>query len=124
MKKITFLLFILSITVSSQTATYPVTKEGKYKTYISRDSLVFNVGDKLEIDLPYNVDRYMFISQGQVPAGTAITGATVEIKKLISIGDDKKGYKMWAQFKGYGLLPVDIDIENALRVNEIILLNN
>lgn len=118
-----FLLF-LCLTINAQTATYPVSKEGNFKTYISRDSITFNVGDKLEIDLPANGDRYLFISQGQAQAGTAITGAVVTIKKLIATGNKDTGYKMWAQFKGFGLLPVDIDIENALRVGEIILLKN
>lgn len=118
-----FFLF-LGLTINAQKASYPVENPGNYKSYISRDSITFNVGDKLEIDLPASGDRYLFISQGQAPAGTAITGAVVTIKKLIATGNQDTGFKMWAQFKGFGLLPVEIDIENALRVGEIILLKN
>lgn len=121
MNKIAFILLFISSFMSAQTATYPVEKEGKFKTYISRDNIEFSVGQKLEIGLPYAGNQYTFITQGNVPAGAVITGNTVKISKLKAVGNKDTGYKMYAQFKGYGLLPVDIDIESALKTGEIII---
>lgn len=39
--------------------------------------------------------------------------------KLKTYGTKKTGFKMYAHFKGYGLLPVLIDYDTALELGEI-----
>lgn len=119
MNKFYILFLLLGYTINAQIVNYPISKEGNYESYISKDSILFKVGDKLTIGLPKNGDKYLFISQGGTPAGTVLTGNEVIISKLKVVGNKKRGYRMFAQFKGYGLIPVDIDIENALKVDEI-----
>lgn len=114
-------MLFLGLTINAQTCQFPVNQKGNFKTYISKENIEFTVGQKIEIDLPYSGNIYNFITQGSQPAGTVITGAVVEITKLKAIGNKSIGYKMFAQFKGFGALPVDIDIENALKVGEIVI---
>lgn len=95
------------------------TKKGTYKQYITKSNDTINVGDKVTFGLPTNGNQYIFITQGNTPAGTVITGDKVTISKLKSIGSTSKGFKMYAVVKGYGLLPVLIDIEAALKTEEV-----
>lgn len=48
------------------------------------------------------------------------SGKKITIHKIKSFGRDKSGFTMWISFKGFGLLPVDVDYENALDSGEII----
>ncbi|WP_076456656.1 hypothetical protein [Zobellia uliginosa] len=48
-----------------------------------------------------------------------MAGKPIVIDKLKTYGNKKSRYKMYAQFKGYGLLPVLIDYETALELGEI-----
>jgi len=41
------------------------------------------------------------------------------VDKLKTYGTKKSGYKLYAHFKGYGLIPVLIDYDTALEVGEI-----
>lgn len=118
MKKLLLLLFIPFMSFSQT----PI-KSGNYKTYISKDSIIINKGSKLEIGLPYNGTEYAFITQGNVPAAAHIAGSTVTITKLKAIGSKDTGYKMYAIFKGFGMLPVYVNIDQALKTEEIVLVD-
>lgn len=121
MKYIYIFFFCIGLTLNAQISKYPPAEKGEFEIYISRSEIEFKVGDTLEIGLPANGDKYLFITQGNQPAGTVLTGALITIEKLKSFGSKKKGYKMYAMFKGYGMIPVAIDIESAIRVDEILL---
>lgn len=125
MKNFAITIFFLgvSLSINAQTAHYPNMKDQNYKVYITKAGDTLKVGDRVEIGLPYGADRYTFIFQGGVNAGTVLTGKTVKITKLKATGNDDIGYTMFALFKGFGLLPVEINLENALRVEEVILMN-
>lgn len=125
MKNLTITIFFLcvSLTISGQTAQFQNMKNQNYKAYITKAGDTIKVGDRVEIGLPYGADKYTFIFQGGVNAGTVLTGKTVKITKLKATGNDDMGYTMFALFKGFGLLPVEINLENALRVEEVILLS-
>lgn len=113
------LLLILLITLST-TAVFAQkpTKKGDFNQYITKDSITLKVGDTISIGLPSNGNQYIFITQANMPAGPTISSTDVVIHKLKSVGTKRRGYKMYATFKGYGL-PVYIDIENAIKTEEI-----
>lgn len=116
---ITFLLF--SLCCFSQTAEFnSLTKEGKFEEYISESGISFKVGDKIKIGLPSNGNTYTFITQGGQPCGAIISNTTNTISKIRIIGNKKKGYKAYILFGGYGI-SCYIDIENAIKRDEIIL---
>lgn len=114
--------FLLITSVGfAQTATYPLEDSGKYETYITRDGKSITVGDEIEIGMPYATTQFVYITQGNEPIAARLAGNFVKITKLMSYGKDKTGYKMYALFKGYGLIAVFIDIEMALKTGEIII---
>ncbi|WP_188464402.1 hypothetical protein [Bizionia arctica] len=117
-----FLFFLVSAFSYSQTATYPP-EPGRYETYQTKEEQTISIGDKVEIGIPYGGKEFIFISQGNEYVKSRLAGDIVEIIKLEALSNNKTSYKMQAYFKGYGLLPVVIDLENALKVKEIILLN-
>ena len=117
------LFFLLPVALISQnTISYQNLTPGTYNSYISKDLIPITVGDVIEIGLPGNGDLFRFITQGNTPAASHITGATVTISKLKVIGTAATGYRMFAYFKGFGLLPVIINIDAALKTEEIIIL--
>jgi len=62
---------------------------------------------------------FTFITQGNTGCGTIISNTKNIITKIKSIGSEKRGYKIFVLFKGYGLLPIYIDYESALETGEI-----
>jgi len=119
--KIINVLFILSISFCySQTAEYDkLTKKSSYKLYITKTGDSLKVGDSLRIGIPTSDLGFVHISQGGQRVANWLSEKKVKIDKLKTYGETKNGFKMYAQFKGYGLLPVLIDYETALDVGEI-----
>lgn len=77
------------------------------------------IGDTLTIGLPSTDFGFMFITQGNQKTTPALANTKVVVDKLKTFGNKKRGFKMYAQFKGYGMLPVMIDIETALQTGEL-----
>ena len=122
MKFLTFLFLIFTSTIYSQEATYTtISKKGTFKKYTTKDNYTIKIGDTLLIGVPYQGDTFAFITQGNSPTISALSGTKAVVTKLKSWGNKRRGYKMFAQFKGWGLLPVNIDIEGAISAKEIII---
>lgn len=122
MKKFTFIVLTLFVNfVHAQTASFgQLTEKGKYETYITSTGDTLNVGDTLKIGQPTAQTNFAYITQGSEYAASRLAGAVVEITELSSFGKKKQGFKMFAGFKGYGLLPVYVDYEAANKAGEII----
>lgn len=112
-------LALLAFFIALSTYAQQPTKPGNFKTYITKTGDTLKVGDVITIGLPRNGDNFTFITQGNVTASAHISGDAVKITKLKSIGNKQRGYKMYAYFKGYGMLPVIFDIDNAIKTEEI-----
>lgn len=109
-----FALFISAIGFAQQP-----TKKGTHKQYITKTNDTIRVGDTISIGLPYNGNEFMFITQGNARTSSHISGDEVVITKLESLKANKTNFKMYALFKGYGLIPVHVDLENAIKTGEI-----
>lgn len=117
MKKITITLLFSLFFIKIATAQKP-TKSGNHTQYITKTNDTIKTGDTITLGLPNNGNQYLFITQGNTPAAAHISGDQVKITKLKSVGTKKRGYKMYAIFKGYGL-PVYIQIDQAIKTEEI-----
>lgn len=124
MKRILLLIAFTLTTVAgfSQVGEYnKLTKNNQsFEEYVSKNGDVLKVGDKLTIGQALDADGFRYISQGQMKVHPTQGGKHVTIHKIKSYGKKGSGYTMWISFKGFGLLPVEIDYENALAANEII----
>lgn len=117
-KLILFLLFTTSI--FSQTADYKNLKsKGSFETYITKSGKILKVKDTIQIGLPSAGKEFVFITQGNVGAAAFLARKKVIITSIKSIGNSNTGYKIYLLFKGFGILPVYIDYENAIDVGEI-----
>lgn len=118
---VTLLLCIVNISYSQVAEYNNLDKKADYKTYITKSKDTITVGSVLTIGLPYNQQQFTFITQGNQPTASFLAGNTIKITKLRALGNKTKGYKIYAYFKGYGMLPVIIDVESALLAKEIVL---
>lgn len=119
MKYLFFTLFI-SFFCFSQTAKYnQITSKNNFDSYISSTGKTLKIGDTIKIGLP-RTNYFQFITQGNQPCGVQIANTKNIISAIKSIGDNKRGFKIFILFKGWGLIPVYIDYETALLANEII----
>lgn len=122
MKKITIIVLTLFVNFAhAQTASFgQLTEKVKFYTYITSNGDTLAVGDSLTIGQPTAQTNFAYITQGSEYAASRLAGAVVEITELRSFGKKKQGYKLFAGFKGYGLLPVYVDYEAAIAAGEII----
>jgi len=122
MKYIILIGLLLTINYGfGQTAKYgELTKKGNYKTYISKESKIFNVGDTLTIGKPSLGDRFAFITQGEVGTARWLTDNKIIINKIKCHGRGPLNYKVYFSVKGYGWVEVLIDYEAAYEAYEII----
>jgi len=120
MKKITLIL-IMSFSIGfAQTAEYgKLIKKSNYKNYITKNNDTLKVGDTLTIGIPTSDLGFTYISQGGQRVSNMLSEKKVIIDKLKTYGNKTNGYKMYAHFKGYGLIPVLIDYETAMELGEI-----
>ena len=120
MKKLTFVLFFIASITYSQTAEFGnLSKKSEYQIYITSTGFKINVGDTLTLGTPTSDLGFTYISQNGQRVSNTLAGKQIIIDKLKTYGNKKNGYKMYAHFKGYGLLPVLIDYETALELGEI-----
>ena len=115
-----FLLFIVQMGYSQSAKYGELTKKSEYEHYQSKNGFEIKVGDTVVLGVPTSDLGFTYISQGGERVSNTLAGKTIIIDKLKAYGTKKNGYKMYAHFKGYGLLPVLIDYEIALELGEII----
>ncbi|MDR2223779.1 MAG: hypothetical protein LBE34_13755 [Flavobacteriaceae bacterium] len=123
MRKIFTLLIILFTTISfSQTAKYNnlLKNNESFKEYISKNGDIIKVGDSLIIGKAMDPNGFRFISQGGGRMHQTHGGKQITISKIKSYGNEKSGFTIWIEFKGFGWIPVNVDYENALDAGEII----
>ncbi len=119
-KTLLFIILLISAICFSQKVEFnKITEEGNFKEYLSKNKKVIQVGDTLNIKFPRSGNAFTFITQGNAPCGTILSNTKNIITKIKSVGTDKRGYKIFLAFKGYGLLPVFVEYESALETGEI-----
>jgi len=93
----------------------------KYQSYISEAGDTISLGDTIKIGKPSGIKTYNFITQGGEYCTPIITGKKVIVERIWSAAYNKKMPKtLYVGFKGYGLLMVYIDYENALEYGEVV----
>lgn len=123
MKTFALLLIVLFAALAgmSQTAQFgKISGNAQYESYVPKTGDQVNVGDTLQLGKPSGEFGFIYITQGGERVKSALAGNKVKITQIKSYGTKKAGYKLWVQFKGYGLVPVFIDFDNALETSEII----
>jgi len=122
MKNLLLLFIALSPLFSiAQAGKYGDLQKGNYDEYITKNGDTLIKGDKLIIGTPVAADAFMYITQGNEKVHIRLSGKEVEIHKFKAWTLNKKEEpSMYVLFKGYGLIPVYIDYENALKFGEII----
>jgi hypothetical protein len=115
------LIYLLSLTAIAQSAIFPPSAPGKFNSYTSKSGKKINIGDQIELGLPYASTSFVFINQNRIGIVANLSGSIVTIEEIEVTGDKKKGYKAYAKFKGYGVLPVYINLEPAINSQEIII---
>jgi len=122
MKLIFFNIFILiTLTISAQQSEFPVTNKSEFTSYITKQNDTIRVGDKIELGTPAAPTQFTYITQNSYNVSPDLTGDVIEVLKLKSKGNKKRGYKMYAYFKGYGIAYVVISIEAAIKTGEVII---
>lgn len=114
------LAFFIYNTTNSQTIEFPPSKSGTFQSYTSKSGITINVGDKIELGLPFGGNQFVFINQNRIGINANLSASIVEIIEIEVSGNDKKGYKAYAKFKGFGATPVFINLEPAINSQEII----
>lgn len=115
----TSIFLLIAFNAISQQCKYGSLSKGNYTEYISKSGKVIHVGDTIQLGKPSGEFGFVFITQGNQRVISALAGKNAVITQLKSVGTNKSGFKMYAAFKGYGLLPVYIDYEMALETCEI-----
>lgn len=121
MKKILLLLLIANCSLGySQIAEFGnLLNKSTYNEYLSRSGDTIKIGDTLIIGIPTSDLGFTYISQGGQRVSNTLAGKSIVIDQLKTYGTKSQGFKMYAQFKGYGLVPVLIDYDTALETGEI-----
>lgn len=123
MKKLLAILVLFVTNISfAQIAEYnKLSKNNQsFNEYKSKNGDIIKVGDSLMIGKAMDPDGFRYISQGGGRMHATHGGKPFVIHKIKSYGKEKSGFTIWISFKGYGLLPVDVDYENALAAGEIV----
>jgi hypothetical protein len=123
MKKITLILAFTAFTliaIAQQAEFGKIIGNDTYSTYVSKTGDIISIGDTLILGKPSGEFGFVFITQGDQRVVSSLAGKKVVITQLKSYGTKKSGYTLFAQFKGYGLLPVFINYENAIEAFEVI----
>lgn len=97
-------------------------KKGRYMEYLSSTGDLIKVGDSLEIGVAANFDKFVYITQDVYPMHADHTGKKVKIRSIEVIGNKNSGLSVYFTFKGFGLIPVYVNYEAALKAGEIKLI--
>lgn len=96
-------------------------KEGTYKEYVSKNGIIIKENQKIKIGYPSNGNKFTYITQGNELADSKLNNTLVEVSKIEVIKLQNNFCKAYIYFKGFGLIPVIIDIEAALHFQEVII---
>lgn len=120
MNKILIALLFFCFNFYAQTIKFSdVKSKGNFKEYISKSGRSIKVNDTIQIGMPSAGNNFVFITQGNVGVVPSLAKTKAIITNIKSVGSDKIGYKVYLLFKGYGLIPVYIDYENAIETGEL-----
>lgn len=118
MKK-TILFLLIGFSGFSQTAVYnKTTKSGLFEEYQTKTGNILKLGDTINILLPRQGNEFTFITQGDFQVSSHLSNTKIPISKIKSVGNKKRGHKIYLGFKGFGS-NCFIDYESALEVGEI-----
>lgn len=116
---IALFMFLFSNLCHSQILDQPIPNSKKtYQSYICKNGEKISVGDTLTIGMPSTDHGFKFITQGGQRAADFLAGKQVDITKIRTYKGRFSG-AAYLEFKGFGLAPVSINYENALRAGEI-----
>lgn len=113
------ILLLFTFNAISQQSKYGSLSKGNFSEYISKSGKTIHLGDTIQLGKPSGEFGFVFITQGNQRVSSSLAGKNAVITQLKSVGTQKSGFKMYAAFKGYGLIPVYIDYEMALETGEI-----
>lgn len=123
MKKllIATLLILPILTIAQKIGKFGELPKGKnrFDLYITKSGDTLSVGDNITIGMPSSDNGFNFITQGGVKSAVFLSDRTIEIYRIRTFRDKRFAKRAFVQFKGYGMLPVDIDYELALKRGEI-----
>jgi len=94
-----------------------------YDKYLTKDGSSVSVGDTIKLGKPSGNDHFLYIQQSGLYVAPWLAGKDVIVTQIKSYGNQKKGYILFVQFKGYGLAPVFIQYDNALETGEVLSKN-
>lgn len=133
MKVLTVLLFVfLSSPLFAQQISFDELGEvdkkpkGTFYSYVSKDGMIYNAGQRLRIGRPSTGKAFSFISEfsmlGSVtPAEVRSTNSETEIVNFKASGNQRMGLKIWMKSKAAtGMSSYIIDFENAIDSGELI----
>lgn len=112
--RVTLLLLFLSQICTAQIANHNTTKKGKYTTYITAKGDTINTGMQLRLGTPSTDLGFVYVSQGGERVAFRLANETVTVSGI------RVYEKPYLQIRGYGLIPVLIDYENAITTGELI----
>lgn len=94
--------------------------------YISKDSLKFRIGHVVTCGIGTMPDgnfKYIITNPmglaGNIPIGKAYSGTNLFIKKIKTIGNERRGFKTYLVVGGGNITNYWIDIEPALKMGEL-----
>lgn len=126
------LLLVFAVPAFAQQMSYDELMEldkkpkGTFNSYISKEGMIYNTGQRLRIGRPSSGQTFSFVSELAVlgalsPASVQSTNVETEIINFRASGNKRTGLKIWMKSKtGTGLLNYIIDFENAIDSGELI----
>lgn len=113
-------LFSVNMIISQKTVSFSEIpkKSSKFDTYITRSKDTISIGDTITLGLPSSDIGFRYVTQGGMKCADFLASADVEITRIRTFRNRFSG-KVYLEFKGYGLLPLLIDYETALKIGEI-----
>jgi hypothetical protein len=94
-----------------------------YEKYIAKTGSSVSVGDTIKLGKPSGNDHFLYIQQCEQYVAPWLADRDVVVTQIKSYGNQKRGYTLFVQFKGYGLIPVFIQYDNALAAGEVLSKN-
>jgi hypothetical protein len=114
------ILLICSISFAQNCRYSDQIQPGTYTEYTSKNNTSIKTGDKIRIGFPSNGNYFTYITQGNESVHSKLNNILVEITKIEAVKLQNGYTKTYAYFKGFGSLPVQIDIEAAIHFKEIL----
>jgi hypothetical protein len=115
-------ILFLSLNSFAQSAEFgKLDQEGEFSSYKTSSGITIKSGDKLKIGYAWNRSRFTYITQATEGMAASFSETIVEIQKIKVVKLSNGFLKALATFKGFGLVPVIIDIEPAIKTEEIII---